>query len=562
MMRSLYSGVAGLKTHQIKMDVIGNNIANVNTTSYKSQSISFSDMLYQTTQSASGANAASGRGGTNARQLGLGSKSGAVSTAITSQGSAQTTNNPFDIMITGSSFFVVNNGTNNFFTRDGSFCVDGAGNLVMASTGYTVMGWQADEDGKIIANTVSPLKVMAPDKQTFPPEATSKGLVSGILDKNDTNVHSKAGKIVSMALYDNLGYKYNAKFSMHAIDADNGEYYLQLDGLTDSDGNDYPVDMNFGGTINPEGKDVFTKSQVSSITDAGGTKTEYVAGKVNGQYGVFPKDQFTAYESTGTLPTTNLASGTPVDNIITITDATQLNNLIACYGQTDVYTAANGYTVTGAKFDVTTGEFTLEYTKEVKNGAFIKFDPDNGKFAGIGTNKDSLSATQNTATLNFGSENFSSISIDFSASTMFNNGGTSTISATNGDADGVGSGRKLGEMSGISISKDGIISATYDNGQMRVLGQIAVANFANAAGLEKAGDNLYSQTMNSGEFDGIGVDITTGGGYMTTGVLEMSNVDLSAEFTEMITTQRGFQANSRIITTSDTLLEELVNLKR
>ena len=145
---------------------------------------------------------------------------------------------------------------------------------------------------------------------------------------------------------------------------------------------------------------------------------------------------------------------------------------------------------------------------------------------------------------------------------MFNNGGTSTISATNGDADGVGSGRKLGEMSGISIAKDGIISATYDNGQMRVLGQIAVANFANAAGLEKAGDNLYSQTMNSGEFDGIGVDITTGGGYMTTGVLEMSNVDLSAEFTEMITTQRGFQANSRIITTSDTLLEELVNLKR
>ena len=143
MMRSLYSGVAGLKTHQIKMDVIGNNIANVNTTSYKSQSISFSDMLYQTTQSASGANAASGMGGTNARQLGLGSKSGAINTAITSQGSAQTTNNPFDIMITGSSFFVVSNGSTNFFTRDGSFCVDGAGNLVMAATGYTVMGWQA-----------------------------------------------------------------------------------------------------------------------------------------------------------------------------------------------------------------------------------------------------------------------------------------------------------------------------------------------------------------------------------------------------------------------------------
>ena len=107
-----------------------------------------------------------------------------------------------------------------------------------------------------------------------------------------------------------------------------------------------------------------------------------------------------------------------------------------------------------------------------------------------------------------------------------------------------------------------MIYASYDNGQTKLLGQIAVAEFANASGLEKQGDNLYSATLNSGEFDGIGSDITTRGGYMNTGVLEMSNVDLSAEFTEMITTQRGFQANSRIITVSDTLLEELVNLKR
>ena len=107
-----------------------------------------------------------------------------------------------------------------------------------------------------------------------------------------------------------------------------------------------------------------------------------------------------------------------------------------------------------------------------------------------------------------------------------------------------------------------MIYASYSNNQTKLLGQIAVAEFANASGLEKQGDNLYSATLNSGEFDGIGVDITASGGYMNTGVLEMSNVDLSAEFTEMITTQRGFQANSRIITVSDTLLEELVNLKR
>ena len=127
---------------------------------------------------------------------------------------------------------------------------------------------------------------------------------------------------------------------------------------------------------------------------------------------------------------------------------------------------------------------------------------------------------------------------------------------------GKGTGRKLGEMTGISIQTDGMIYAAYDNGMTKLLGQIAVASFANPSGLQKEGDNLYSATLNSGQFDGIGMDVTSDGGYMTTGVLEMSNVDLSSEFTEMITTQRGFQANSRIITVSDTLLEELVNLKR
>ncbi len=144
MMRSLYSGVAGLRTHQTRMDVIGNNIANVNTTAYKSQSMTFSDLMYQTTQAASGANATTGVGGVNARQIGLGSKTSAIKTAITQPGSSQTTNDPFDIMITGDSFFVVSNGVENFFTRDGSFYVDGAGNLAMTSTGYNVMGWQVD----------------------------------------------------------------------------------------------------------------------------------------------------------------------------------------------------------------------------------------------------------------------------------------------------------------------------------------------------------------------------------------------------------------------------------
>ena len=146
MMRSLYSGVTGLKTHQTKMDVIGNNIANVNTVAYKSQSITFSELMYQTTQSASGPNAVTGTAGTNAKQIGLGVKSGAINTAITQSGSSQTTGNPFDIQIKGNAFFVVSDGSNNYFTRDGSFYVDAVGNLAMSTNGYNVMGWGVDDN--------------------------------------------------------------------------------------------------------------------------------------------------------------------------------------------------------------------------------------------------------------------------------------------------------------------------------------------------------------------------------------------------------------------------------
>ena len=134
---------------------------------------------------------------------------------------------------------------------------------------------------------------------------------------------------------------------------------------------------------------------------------------------------------------------------------------------------------------------------------------------------------------------------------------------TSGGLDGTtGKGKKMGALIGLSVDNNGRIFGTYDNGNNTILGQMAVAQFANASGLEKVGDNCYATTLNSGEFDGIGVEVTADGSKMSSGELEMSNVDLSAEFTQMITTQRGFQANSRVITTSDTLLEELVNLKR
>ena len=128
--------------------------------------------------------------------------------------------------------------------------------------------------------------------------------------------------------------------------------------------------------------------------------------------------------------------------------------------------------------------------------------------------------------------------------------------------DAKGGGRAAGKLTDVAIDNAGKIYGTYTNGETKLMGQIAVANFDNPMGLEAIGDSMYTTTQNSGSFDGIGSAVDENGGKMSQGVLEMSNVDLSAEFADMITTQRGFQANSRIITTSDSMLEELVNLKR
>ena len=207
MMRSLYSAVSGLKTHQTRMDVIGNNIANVNTEAFKSSRVTFSEIMYQTTSQASGGNAATGIGGVNAKQIGLGVSTGATSIAITTAGAAETTGNPFDLKLTDSqstNFFIVSDGTSNFFTRSGSYYVDGNGFLCMTSTGYTLMGWQVDPaTGDIKKDVVTPLQVMSAKNQTSSPEATTLAQVSGILDKNDPNLKSSEdGYVMTLNFYD------------------------------------------------------------------------------------------------------------------------------------------------------------------------------------------------------------------------------------------------------------------------------------------------------------------------------------------------------------------------
>ncbi len=468
MMRSLYSGVAGLKTHQTKMDVIGNNIANVNTIGFKSSSVLFRDVLYQTTSTATGATASTG--GTNASQIGLGTQVSSIQTSVTDNGAAQSTNNPYDLMLNGEDFFIVSRGGVNNFTKVGNFSVDGSGCLV-TSNGFQVMGWQVDPENpsEIKKDTVSALYPESEANKVSSPEQTTDAYMTGNIDRNDPDLTSTDGAAISMSIYDSLGYNYTVKFKLTQDEnqADRSLYNLE---------------------------------------------------------------------------------------IMSVKDANNVEILGADDASTD---------------DIEEGGYTA--TIAGMNSIQIKFNADTGAFEYVGQADSStalLEITPNSAdkgdvfTSIVNGEQVDGITVDFSNLTMFESDGQSTAKMVRGTTDSMGCGRAMGALSDVSIDTSGKIYGVYTNGETKLLGQIAVARFTNPMALESVGDSMYTTTQNSGDFDGIGTSVDDGGGSMSQGVLEMSNVDLSAEFTEMITTQRGFQANSRIITTSDTMLEELVNLKR
>lgn len=547
MLRSMYSAVSGLKTHQTRMDVIGNNIANVNTVAFKSSSVTFSDILYQTTSNASGANATTGTGGVNAKQIGLGTTAAATKVSITSAGASETTGNPFDIRLTdknSTNFFIVNNGSENVFTRSGSFYVDGSGNLCMSSTGYTVMGWQVDETtGEIRKDTVSALRIMQEKNLTSAPEATTQATIAGVLDENDTDVKNDAGRVMNLNFYDNLGYQYTAKFAIKSTGTD-GKYTVELTSVLDS--NNQNIIKNL------------TKQEISQIFG------DYQPDATLGQYGLSKDYEFKNNKYVRKADNKEFTVDTTDKTLFKANDGSQVSitEIFSGITTTMANDIKNPASKTKVEFDTATGQATV---KGEKTSYDLVFDTSTGKFASIGG--DTPSKMLNMSVLSSGllnrNGNFQNITVDFSQCLNYENGGKSTIGADAGATDGkTGKGRKLGAMTGISIDTSGRIYGTYDNGNTELLGQIAVAQFSNASGLEKVGESCYRTTLNSGEFDGIGVEISADGSSMTTGELEMSNVDLSSEFTSMITTQRGFQANSRVITTSDTLLEELVNLKR
>jgi flagellar hook protein FlgE len=535
------------------MDVIGNNIANVNTVAYKSSSVTFQDLLYQTTQNASGANAQTGRAGVNAKQIGLGVSTGSISTNIKTSGSAQSTGSPFDIRITGDAFFIVSDGSNQYYTRAGAFNVDANGTLAMATNGYPVMGYGTTVNattGETVVNTsqLVSLDIMSDENMISDPVSTTSAYAVGILDKNSDALNTTAGQMMSVPFYDNLGYSYTAQFKIEKVGgptaADSGQYTMTMTDIVDSTGYSILV-KNVGTDAAPKLEEMSSLEKLQVLNAAKVLGYNNNGGASNVAYLTFDTFETPAgKQATGQLLNVQTTTAEYDD-----TDGWKYGDKPkkADVGDEPKETNENGEKMVGLTID-------LDGLVDVlvnPNKALGDPDPALGngpRYSGFRTILDNDARD-------------TGIAFNLSEMQNIDNKGSSTVNGKRGRiTSDAGAGCAAGEMSSISIGMDGKITAAYTNGQTKLLGQIASATFANAAGLEKAGDNLYKTTLNSG--DPVVNDITANGGSMSTGELEMSNVDLSAEFTDMITTQRGFQANSRIITVSDSMLEELVNLKR
>ena len=463
MMRSLYAGVSGLQNHQTRMDVIGNNIANVNTYGFKRGRVDFQDMISQ--QLSGAAKPTTEVGGVNPKQVGLGMSVAAIDTIFT-QGNLQSTGVGTDLAIQGNGFFIEKSGEKSYYTRSGAFSLDNEGTLVNPANGFRVQGWMAREvDGQqILRTSATPEDLIIPVGSKDPARATSMVNYACNLDKNlpiipenPTEADVMKGTwTTEMKIDDSFGVEPNLTVAF-------------------TRGPDNPNQWVAAVQVDPEaGEDLETRIGLGT-TDGMGTTFTVI------------------FDNNGVLAS--------------VTDSA-------------------GNTSNPA------GEIILQTSFNVPNANL---------------NEDGTPYRQNFA-LNLGT-------IGSMINTVTQSASPSSTKAYSQD------GYTLGYLDNFKIDSSGIITGVYSNGTNRTIGQIALATFTNQSGLEKAGDNTFVESNNSGMAN-IGTSGIAGKGSMLAGTLEMSNVDLSEQFTDMIVTQRGFQSNAKTIQTADTLLETVINLKR
>jgi flagellar hook protein FlgE len=461
----MYSGVSGLRAHQLKMDIIGNNIANVNTVGFKGQRVTFQEVYSQTIKGASSPQ--EGKGGTNAHQVGLGISLSSIDT-FHIRGAVQRTDNITDLAVNGDGFFMISDSSDYLsrsYTRAGNFSLDDDGNLV-ASNGYKVLGYMVDQNTGVLKSSLEGIKISKATADDA--KATSYSTFEGNLD----NAIARATTMPTTP-FTAQNLTATPAVPKDMLNLGDNKYWETTYQYTDGLGGQHNLKYTFVRGL-----------------DGAGTPIAGAAGDT--QWAVFIQDL-----DTGRFFNDSGDSDAPVTTI---------------------------------------GAAAIP----IKFGADGKLDSTSLK--GI---------TLEIQGMN-GSDKFN-VDVDFSQLTQFASDSNASITKSDGYAQGF--------LDTFSIGQTGEVNAVFTNGQNKVIGRIALAVFKNPAGLEKTAENMYQLTPNSGDAI-VGLPGDGSMGSLNPGTLEMSNVDISREFTEMISTQRGFQANSRIITASDEMLQELVNLKR
>lgn len=539
MMRALYSGVAGLKTHMTRMDVIGNNIANVNTYGFKSSRATFRDMYYQQVRGASaGTNT---RGGTNPSAVGYGSQLSSID-LLMGGSSMTTTGNQLDVAITGEGFLQVQDADGNiFYTKAGMLDIDTQGRLV-DTNGYFVLGTSAGsgqlnsmEPGRsIIKISVDPV-----EPATGALETTVLGRPFRITSDAQTNLSNVSFTFSSSAKKSD-GTDFLQDEPLEVV-MENGstnisvrlnEAYLFADMGTLSDEINNAITAANGGTYEG-GRFTF---ELDGFSEDGLTGGQITSSKDNGIPGAFSGAK---------------ADGTAGDALWNGVSFAQFGKGFSGEGDITLSYTAGGAD-TGATITATVDGKT--YTGTFEEAGLIRLaGGSDDDYIAIRISEEGVDqlAANPPADIAPGSVTAAKPSTSLGL-------GKQTWSLTGGTEGGP---QSYENLTGISIGSNGVIVGSHAVHGRLVLGRIDLANFANPMGLEQTGNSYFRETENSGVAQ-YAIPGEDGTGALRNSALEMSNVDLAQEFSDMIVTQRGYQANSRIITVSDTMLEELINLKR
>lgn len=571
LLNSLFSGVSGLRANQSTMDVIGNNIANVNTIGFKSSRVTFSDTFNRFVKSGTGATETSG--GTNSFQIGLGMKINSIDRNW-AQGTFENSGTTTDLALQGQGLFILKSNGQQLYSRAGAFIFDEDGKLVNPQNGAIVQGKVANGLGEISAGTT--LQDVVIDKNLrLPATKTANSWWGGNLQSSSTTIRTDIIELVGNLKQESPAAA--ATYPGAAYNASDPTTYTASK-IYNKDGDAYQLRSYYTETAaTAPAVGAWTYNYAIWGLDASGNPTSAIASGG----GSFPLT-FDASTGESTTAQVNIAvAAEKIDyklNFASITNLVADNNVVNridkgeeakdVLGAVTVYDSLGNPTTLSLKFKhLDNNKWSWEASVPSTSGSLgtnsygeIYFDA-NGQIQSIWQAGSQVTSSPPVPSVSFnpssGADSPQPIALDFGS-------GTSGITQTNLSSQVAAlkqDGSASAALSNLNIDQYGKIIGIFSNGTSRTLAQIMVATFANLNGLVSVGDNMFNVAANSGDprIDAPGESSVT---TIQSGALEQSNVDLSEEFTRMIVSQRGFQANARVITTADQLLQEITQLVR